>query len=576
MPRRFDNENVAVEDTWNVLEITDFAGINTRDHALGIDSDQFISMQNMLVVGLGIEKRLGSVLFGSVQSATKVVGLGALDQDSGLTQLMLANQTLYKYVSSDWIASDKTDYTINTDAVIETFTSKGGSSVDSGTTSSGSTQYLLEDASKNWTPGEHQGRCVVIEGEVKYISDNSKVVLYLSDKLNGTDDSLYKSKAYAIHELSPHAIICNGVDSVQKYDLTTTTPIDGTHVTGGKALPIAKYATQHQGRMFYARGSKDKNDRVDISDVGVAENVTVDTNLNFNTQFYNDGQSVTGIVSLPTEEGSVLVATKERSVHTLDGDNVLNYRTHPRIRRTGCIAPKTLKVAGRNAFFLSDEGVISLDTAANPLLDDPVPISRSIQNQIDAKTDAERSNACAEVQDNRYYLWIGTSAWYYDIEASLRQQKHVWVDLNYPYAANVMANIDGVLYMGSQSDGQIYQLGSTNQDNVINVEGSIETGRISLPGRPLFWVERIEIIAETDSSSILRCSYAKDGAAYPSTHTPITLDETNNRYVWQIQERVYDIKLKIRELGSNAPVRFVPPIRIFYSRSDFGESGTKG
>lgn len=575
-PQPYNNEQAMQSGQFQMMEIRDFAGLNTRDHALGLDSDQMLSMQNLHIIGLGIEKRPGSILKGAVQTGDKVTGLGLLDQDSGETLMMTVNQTLYKFSGGSWVASDKTDYTAHLDTAIETFTSKGGNSLDTGTTSSGTTPYFIEDASKSWTPGEWEGKCVVINGEVKYISDNTEVLLYLSDKLNDDDASTYASVSYAIYELQPHAIIANGTDDIQKYDLTTTTALDGTHVTDGKALPKAKYLAQHQGRLFLARGNANNNDRVDITDVGVAENITVDTNLNFNTQFYNDGQAVQGIGSLPVGEGSVLLVTKERSVHTLDGDNVLNYRTHPRNRSIGCIAPKSLAIYGQNAFWLSDIGVVSLDTLGNALLDDPIPISRSIANQIDAKTDAERADACGAVHDNRYYLCIGSSAWYYDIEASLRQQKHVWVDLEYEYDFHIMKEISGVLYAGGSASGQAYTLDTGTQDNGKNITAILETGRISAPGRPVMWIERVELIAETDDTSVLRCNYALDGGSYQTGYKSLILDEDNNRYIWPIKKRCYDIKLKILENGNNAPVRIVPPIRIIYAISEYGEDGSKG
>lgn len=571
--------SAADKRNFDVMEITEIAGLNTRDSDLALKPDEFNSLLNVILDGRCMQKRSGVDVFGAAQTGDKVVGLGYHESDSGITPLMMVNQTLYKYVSGAWSASDKTNYTANLNTTILRFNSKSGGSIDSGTSSSGSTTYIVEDTSQTWTPGAYQGKCVLIEGEVKYIADNTGTTLILGEKLNSNIDSDYQSKAYIIYELAPHAFILNGTDAVQKYNLSTTTAIDGSHVSGGKALPIAKVGTVHQGRMWLATGQGDDNDRVFLTDVGVGENITTDTNLNINLQFFNDGDNVVNLGSMPLSEGSACVVAKTESVHIVEGDNILNYTSRPIIDREGCYAQKSFATGRGTAFMLGKAGkVISLaDTGQGPL-SDPLPISRDIQADIDAQTTADQQNACAAIYDNKYFLRVGDSMWYYDIEQSLAQNRHVWVDVTYDAGAltfNTLAVIDENLYGGSSSEGQAYTLFSGNDDDGSNIEMRIDSGEISLPGRPHFWVERVEIMIEEVTGTVFAFQCLTDGGSWGPVQSA-TLSRNDNRYVFNVQQRCKSFRYRICESGSAEAAKIVLPIRIFYRRSDSGEDSTKG
>jgi hypothetical protein len=561
---------------FTIIEIMDIAGVNTKDKSLSRAPDEFAKLQNILLEKRGWEKRSGSSTFGSAQSGNEVAALGFLEQNSGVTPLMIVNATLYKYVSNAWAASDKSDYTPDLFASIVTMTSKSGSSLDSGTTTAGSTPYYLEDTNQTWTPGEHTGRCVVIQGEVKLITDNDETKLFLGDKLNSDTDADYQSQAYNIYAVAPFAFIANGTDAVQKYDLTTHTPIDGTHVSGGRALPVFNFLSVHQGRLVGSKGSGNDNDRVFLMDQAIGENMTTDTNLNINLNFFNDGDSVVAHGSLPVGNGSVLLVAKHRSVHAIEGTNILNYTSRPVLSSVGCIAPKTFKIFGSNAFFLSHLGVMSIGNAEGQrsILDDPLPISEPIQDEIDALTDEEKANACGAFHNNRYYLQIGDNAWYYDLEASLRQQRHVWVDLDFPYAFNILTEIDNVLYGGRQTNGQAYRILSGTKDGTTNVVMQLESADISFPGVPNMWVDRIEVTGEPELSTVLRLQCAFDGGSYEGVVTQ-ALDNQNYVYRFNIGKRCKSFRFRIAETGSQNPVRLHLPIRIFVAVSDFGEAASK-
>lgn len=568
------------KDNFDVLEISAVSGLNLRDNPLALPPDEFVSLRNVVLDGRGVIKRKGSEAFGSsITEDFRVAAIGHHESDSGITKLAMAGNTLYKYVSDEWVASDKTDYTEDLDTTILRFNSKSGASVDSGTSTSGSTAYLLEDTGKSWEMGQFTGFCAVIEGEVKYISDNTETTLIFGEKLNSNTDSDYQSKAYAIYALSPHVFILNGTDHVQKYDLTTTTPIDGTHVTNGKALPRAAIGTVHQGRMCLATGTGDQNDRVFLSDVGVGENITIDTNLNINLQFFNDGDSVRNIGSMSLGNGSACVVAKEESVHVIEGENILNYTTRSVIDREGCYAKKSFVTGRGTAFMLGKDGkVLSLTDLGEGPLSNPLPISLPIQDAISAHTDAEQRGACATIYDNKYFLRVGNSMWYYDIEESLSQNKHIWVDCSYGNGDlhfSCLSVIDETLYAGSAANGQVYSLFATDYDGDEQIEMVLESGSFTLPGGRNVWVERVEITAAYSASTVLSFQYAINGEDFTFVQSA-TLNNTDSRYVFNVQKRCRSFKYRISESGQEPAAKISLPIRIFFRESDTGETATKG
>lgn len=571
-----DNSAVEPDQDFAVAEIFAVRGINTSEHPLSLNTEEMTVFTNFLLHPRHIKRRLGSDLYGSDPgSITKVIGLGHLEQDSGITLLFLGNNgDLYKY-SSGWSVSDKTNYDVTNDANILTFTSKNGSSVENGTTTSGTTKYIIEDTGKSWTPGAYKGNCVVIRGETKYILDNTATTLFLSDRLNRDTDSSYQTQAYNIYAIDPLAIIANGVDFVQKYNLTSHVPLDGTHVTNGEAVTKFRHIAVHQGRLWGAKGSGDDNDRVFISDVGVAEQYTKDTNLNINLSFQNDGDEITGIVSLPLRDGSVLLAAKNESVHSVEGSTVLEYAVHARFTKGGCIAPKTLKVSGRSAFMLGFDGVLrfSGDGAAD-LLEKPIPVSEPIATELAAISEANRRLACAEVWDNKYFLCVGSTMYVYDIVESIRREQHIWSKLEYPWTFNQLHAAGNVLYAGSATTGQVYQLFSGNDDDGTRITATMETGQITFPGAPAGYVDRIEILADEDSSCVLRVAVSVDGEAY-GAYITATLDSDLGIYRFPIQERGTSFKFKFLDNYTGTPVRIAMPIRIFYSIGSFGARETK-
>lgn len=571
-----DNSAVEPSQDFSVAEIYAIRGMNTHESPLSLNTEEMTVFKNFVLGPRHMKRRLGASVYAADPGGiTSILGLGHLEQDSGNTLLMLGNNgTLYKY-STGWTASDKTNYDVTNDANIITFTSKSGDSVENGTTSSGTTKYILEDAAKTWTPGAYRNKCVVIRGETKFILDNTETTLFLSDRLNNELDSYYQTQAYNIYAVAPFAFVANGVDYVQKYNLTAHVPLDGTHVTNGEALQKFRYITSHQGRLWAARGLGDDNDRVSISDQAVGEQFTKDTNLNVNLSLLNDGDEITGIASLPLLEGSVLLVTKNGSVHSVDGSTILDYTITQKFTRGGNIAPKSLRVSGRSAFMLGYDGVLRFSgDGSSDLLQKPVTISEAINSDLAAVSEATRRLACAEVWDNKYFLCVGSTMYMYDIVESIRREQHIWSELEYHWSFNQLHVMGNSLYAASSSSGYVYQLFTGNNDDGQRISASMETGQITFPGAPSGYIDRIEIMADESASVVLRLAYSKDGGSY-GTYLTATLDQDLGIYRFLIKERATSFKFKMIDNATGTPVRIAMPIRIFYSVESFGPRETK-
>ena len=569
------HQNSAIQDDlqWSVAELYAIRGMNTRDNELSLVPEEFTNITNFWIRGRKIIKRAGSSALGTSPASQKALILGHLEQDSGQTLLMLlGNGTLYKYSGGTWTASDKTDYSSTAEGTIVTFTDKSGSSVVSGTSTSGSTKYLIEDTTKTWTANQYAGFCVTIEGETKYISSNTATVLFLSDRLDNDTDSAYQTKSYTIHAIAPFAIIANGSANLQKYDLTTHTGI-----TGISANPF-KFLAVHQGRLWGAADEGNNNDRVNIGDTGLAGTFTKDTNLNINLQFYNDGDALKGIMSLPLNQGSVLIAPKKYSTHIVEGDNVLNYRTRPIFSKSGCASHKTLQVAGKTAVMVNMNHEVIRFTGEDGVagLEKPVPISDPIQETLDAETDANIQAASAGIWDNKYILSVGDNCYYYDLLESIRIEQHVWGKIDFPFSINCFHSIGDILYAGDRDTGAVYQLFTGNQDTgSVNITGTLETAATTFPGGMVGWVERVEMQISEQASTIMRLQYKLDGEDNYGEVIPRTLDQERRMYSFPIKERCRSIKFRFTENGSNAAIHIALPIRVVYSVESIHDDTTK-
>lgn len=73
----------------------------------------------------------------------------------------------------------------------------------------------------------------------------------------------------------------------------------------------------------------------------------------------------------------------------------------------GCLARRSIQVAGQNVFFLSDRGIYMLNTALDlKLVGDQLPLSDAISDQVSRINSVYASSSCGLFFNNRFYLSV--------------------------------------------------------------------------------------------------------------------------------------------------------------------------
>ena len=89
-------------------------------------------------------------------------------------------------------------------------------------------------------------------------------------------------------------------------------------------------------------------------------------------------------------------------------------------RQRGCVARKSIAASGPQIYFLSDDGVFTLQQGLDPakglgvaiskVSGEAIPLSRPIQDQFKEVNFASADKACGIVFDNKYYLAVPTGS----------------------------------------------------------------------------------------------------------------------------------------------------------------------
>lgn len=116
-----------------------------------------------------------------------------------------------------------------------------------------------------------------------------------------------------------------------------------------------RYIELFNNQLFMA-GFSSMQSTVDFSDPGEPEGVQLTSNFEVRT---NDGDRVTGMKSY----GSVLTIFKQRSFHTLSGDNPQNFTLQQQSDQYGCLSNRAAAVFNDVLFFLDRKGVAQYNGA---------------------------------------------------------------------------------------------------------------------------------------------------------------------------------------------------------------------
>ena len=176
-------------------------------------------------------------------------------------------------------------------------------------------------------------------------------------------------------------------------------------------MPTPEFGTLHQRRLVvpYQYDPEDSNASRKIFDEVIASDILdSDTYDRIYGSFrFNAGTSdfTVGIVSFT--EDSILIFNKN-SIYRVSGTvNPQNATTQVLTNEIGALARKSIVQVGKNVFFLSDNGVYSLEFFDEyNLRGTQTPLSEPIQNTIEQIDQRFAKNATAVYFNNRYYIAV--------------------------------------------------------------------------------------------------------------------------------------------------------------------------
>ena len=207
-------------------------------------------------------------------------------------------------------------------------------------------------------------------------------------------------------------------------DFTATAVVLGSRQSVGLGfthMPCPPWAIYHQRRLWMpfqyissgTSGSPTITDRNIRDEIIASDILDADTYDQIENQFRIASGGADYVVALqPFAEDNLLVLMRN-SIHLITGisgdleDTVVKEIT----REVGCIARKSVVQVGNQVFFLSDNGVYSVDFGdLYNLRGSSLPISEAIDPLIQRINPDYAENSVATYNDNRYYISIPLDA----------------------------------------------------------------------------------------------------------------------------------------------------------------------
>ncbi|WP_026562494.1 hypothetical protein [Bacillus sp. J37] len=215
----------------------------------------------------------------------------------------------------------------------------------------------------------------------------------------------------------------------------------------------------HWGRIILY-GSTENPDLIYISDLNKPNYFPISNTIKFENE---ERESIQSLVQFQ----NMLVVFTPNTIQALYGDNPQEYRRTMLNSAIGCIAPFSTKVVENRIFFLSKEGIYSLDTIG--YVDDRASVSR-IDNAI-ANNVPISIQANAFINDDQYYI-----SFPYE-KKRLRYYYHlgVWTMDESEEMTFVYMWKDGNDCFGLQRNGTVLKVSDVYHDNSVNYNTVIET-----------------------------------------------------------------------------------------------------
>ena len=135
----------------------------------------------------------------------------------------------------------------------------------------------------------------------------------------------------------------------------------------------------------------------------------------------NRGTADSGVIALTPYLENQLIVFFRNSIHLINNLALTNSAAVFEItRQRGCVARKSVAASGPQIYFLSDDGVFTLQQGLDPakglgvaiskVSGEAIPLSRPIQDQFREVNYAAAEKACGIVFDNKYYLAVPTGS----------------------------------------------------------------------------------------------------------------------------------------------------------------------
>lgn len=249
--------------------------------------------------------------------------------------------------------------------------------------------------------------------------------------------------------------ICNGVNSLMKYD--------GTTVSDLATAPKFKYIKLHRNRLFGLGNPADPS-VLYFSEPTLPDNWPA---LNFTEVYTNDGDFGTGLAVFLDQ----LYAFKERSINPVDiqGDPT-NWQVRKLVSNRGAVSQRSIAHVGGLLFFLSRSGVIAFDgIRAEPVKNENIQTTLSTLNQ------AKLNLACGIEFNNMYWLAVPDGSSLYNNKVILydyinNNYNGTYAGINASCFATFNPNGIDKLYFGDGVNGLVHQYGEGFNDDGSAIE----------------------------------------------------------------------------------------------------------
>jgi len=362
--------------------------------------------------------------------ASQVNGYGVIKKESGDIIVRAYGTQLQKYSGGMW---NNVQAISNITTLIVSFNCSDltTAALTTGTATADSTSRTVVKSGGGMTLNAYAGKIFRItsgtgSGQEKLITSNDLTTIYVEGIFETTPDA---TSVFDIREISGHVIVTNGTDTVFKYDGTTVTTF--STMTKWHSLEVA------HNRLFASRRD---SDLVYISSLGT-QYFPKDNYLPINP----DGDSIVGLRKVLEE----IVVHKKNSRTRITGDNEDNFSLINASSHVGAISQGSIASGNNFHFFLGFGGIYSVNSLDSSSIDEGLPLSRDINDQILAHSAAELLAAVGWVDDNKYFCSIGNEVFVYDILQSAILKTKVWTRYQFPQNITAAMVHSGVVYLGT-------------------------------------------------------------------------------------------------------------------------------